>query len=155
MSVELPGHGPCFVCGPESPLAARLSLRDDGHVEARLRLPLAATGPPGHAHGGALAAILDEIMGAAAWAKGHRVMAVHLEFDYKVPVPLDIEVVFLGWIDAGGDHTKSRKVLTRATVTLPDGRVAAAARGVFAQIPEALAEGFRTAIEAAWTGKLG
>ena len=35
-------------------------------------------GPPGHAHGGSMAAVLDEAMGAAAWMEGHLVVAVRL-----------------------------------------------------------------------------
>ena len=47
-----------------------------------------AEGPPGHAHGGAIAAVLDEIMGGAAWLAGHPVMTMSMSVRYRQPVPL-------------------------------------------------------------------
>lgn len=45
-------------------------------------------GPPGHAHGGSIATVMDEIMGGAAFAAGYMGLAAHLEVDYRKPVPL-------------------------------------------------------------------
>lgn len=48
-----------------------------------------AEGPPGHAHGGALAYVLDEAMGGTAWAFLYPVVAASLSFSYKAMSPLD------------------------------------------------------------------
>ena len=56
-------------------------------------------GPPGCAHGGAIATVLDEAMGAAAWFNGHPVLAVNLNVDLKHSVPLDTEIEVTGWIE--------------------------------------------------------
>ena len=47
-----------------------------------------AEGPPGHAHGGAVAAVLDEALGIAAWAAGHPVVAARLVTDFRRMLPL-------------------------------------------------------------------
>ncbi len=47
-----------------------------------------AEGPPGHAHGGAMAAVLDEALGLAAWAAGHPVVAARLVTDFRRMLPL-------------------------------------------------------------------
>lgn len=87
-------------------------------------------GPPGHAHGGAIAAVLDEAMGAAAWYNGLPVLAVNLNVDLKHSVPLEVEVVASGWID----RVDGRKVYLAGELTLPDGRVAARSTGLFLQV---------------------
>jgi acyl-coenzyme A thioesterase PaaI-like protein len=45
-------------------------------------------GPPGHAHGGAMAAVLDEAMGLAVWLAHRAAVAAHLEADFREPIPL-------------------------------------------------------------------
>lgn len=129
----LPRHGPCWVCGPVEAggLGFELWLRDDGKVETRGAMPVRAQGPPRHVHGGCLASVLDEVMGAAAWAAGHRVMAVHLAMDYRTAVPLGVEATFVGWVE----EVSGRKVKTRASAMLPDGRTATEARGIFVPAP--------------------
>ncbi|MBL4606973.1 MAG: PaaI family thioesterase [Pseudomonadales bacterium] len=50
-------------------------------------------GPPGHAHGGSIATVMDELMGCAAFMKGYMALAAHLELDYRKPVPLHIPLI--------------------------------------------------------------
>ena len=45
-------------------------------------------GPPGHAHGGSMAALLDEAMGAAAWMNGYRAVAADLGVRFRNMLPL-------------------------------------------------------------------
>jgi acyl-coenzyme A thioesterase PaaI-like protein len=49
----------------------------------------AAMGPPGHVHGGAMAAVLDEAMGAVVWQAGHIAVAGKLSFKYKAMMELE------------------------------------------------------------------
>ncbi|HXT52702.1 MAG TPA: PaaI family thioesterase, partial [Thermoanaerobaculia bacterium] len=53
----------------------------DGRLMGRAWFGPGTAGPPGHAHGGAMAAVLDEAMGAAAWMAGHIAVAAHLATD--------------------------------------------------------------------------
>lgn len=45
-------------------------------------------GPPNHVHGGYLASILDEAMGAIMFLSGYFGLTNHFEITYKKPVPL-------------------------------------------------------------------
>ena len=45
-------------------------------------------GPPGHAHGGSMAALLDETLGVAAWVQGHRAVAADLGVRFRNMLPL-------------------------------------------------------------------
>lgn len=127
--VVLGKHGPCFVCQPDNPEGLRADLFRDGDV---IRCPFTfrapQEGPPRHAHGGSIAALLDEIMGAAAWSRRYNLLAVHLELDYRRPIPIGTELMALGW--ARSEGTRSIKV--SGEIRLPDGAVAVEAKGVFA-----------------------
>ncbi|HMB54595.1 MAG TPA: PaaI family thioesterase [Thermoanaerobaculia bacterium] len=69
-------------------------------------------GPPGHAHGGAMAAVLDECMGAAAWMTGLAVVAAHIEVDFENMLPLGTDAWFEAWVES----VDGRKVDCRARV---------------------------------------
>src|SRR5882724_176832 len=90
-----PGQKPrknyCFGCGLDNPDSMRLKFTYDkkrNRVICRIRLAPRFAGPPGYAHGGIIATILDEAM--AKLNKLHGVVAVtgHLAVDYLRPVPL-------------------------------------------------------------------
>lgn len=91
----------------------------------------AKEGPPGHVHGGALTALVDEAMGAAAWHAGYRVLAANLNVNFKRPVPLGARLQLSGRV-TGSD---GRKVYTTGEITLPDGAVAVQATGLFVSAP--------------------
>jgi acyl-coenzyme A thioesterase PaaI-like protein len=101
-------------------------------VIGRVILDDSKQGPPGHAHGGSLATLLDEAMGASAWFAGYRVVAVNLNIDLKLAVPLHVEVVLRGRVE----RKEGRKVFTTGELLLPDGRVAIEGRGVFIEAPQ-------------------
>ena len=67
-----------------------------------------AEGPPGHAHGGSMAAVLDEAMGAVAWMAGHKVVAVQLDTSFRRMLPLGTDA----WLEAWVERTEGRKVWT-------------------------------------------
>lgn len=132
----LPEHGKCFVCGTKNPhgIGIRWYLRDDGTVYGQITLTEAQQGPPGHAHGGASAALLDEAMGLTAWYAGYRVLSVELNVEYLHPVPLGTPVTVTGRM-AG---KKGRAIHARGEIRLPDGTLAVEGRGVFVDAPKLL-----------------
>ncbi|NCO51731.1 MAG: PaaI family thioesterase [Deltaproteobacteria bacterium] len=46
-------------------------------------------GPPGHAHGGSMAAVLDEVLGLAAWAAGHPIVVGRLNIHFSQMLPIE------------------------------------------------------------------
>ncbi len=130
--VELPDHGSCYICGSQNPsgLGIRFRLRD-GVVSARFTLDERQQGPPGHAHGGCVTAVLDEAMGAAVWYAGHPVVAGRLEVEFRKPVPLGVSLL----AEARMVSRSGRKCQAEATLALPDGAIATRAKGLFIEAP--------------------
>jgi acyl-coenzyme A thioesterase PaaI-like protein len=60
----------------------------DGALVARVRFGPGAEGPPDCAHGGSIAAALDEALGAAAWMRGEAVLAARLTVTFRRRLPL-------------------------------------------------------------------
>jgi acyl-coenzyme A thioesterase PaaI-like protein len=127
----LPGHGRCFVCGdnPQG-VGLQLFLREDGVVQTEATFTEGQQGPPGCVHGGASAAVLDEVMGAVVWAAGHRVVAVNLNIDLRRLVPLHVPVQITAWVE----KQEGRKVYARSELRLADGETAVSGRGLFVQV---------------------
>ncbi len=133
----LPKHGRCFVCQTEVPGTWQIDLRRDGSAVRFLTcFGGAQQGPPGHAHGGSMAALLDEAMGAAAWLRRTHLVAARLELHFRRPVPLGIEVMVVAWVKQAG----SRSLQARAVLLLQDGSTAVDAHGVFAHAPGLFAD---------------
>ncbi len=57
-----------------------------------------AQGPPGYAHGGAIAAVLDETMGIASWMNNLKVLTTELKTLYHKAVKLNTKVYAEAWI---------------------------------------------------------
>jgi acyl-coenzyme A thioesterase PaaI-like protein len=111
----------------------------DGAVVGRAWFGAKAEGPPGHVHGGAVAAVLDEAMGAAAWLAGHVVMAARLTVNFRRMVPLGSDVLF----ETGLGGREGRKVITHARLYLPGGDTLADAEGLFIELQEAQLDAIR------------
>jgi acyl-coenzyme A thioesterase PaaI-like protein len=72
----------------------------DGRLVGRAWFGPGAAGPPGHAHGGAIAAVLDEAMGAAGWLAGYPVVAARIEVDFRTMVPLGTDAYMEAWVES-------------------------------------------------------
>ena len=118
------------VTGVGSPLAPPLVIRAaDGGVVAEATLGLRYEGPPGFVHGGVSGLLMDQMLGAATVAAGLWGMTVHLELDYRGPLPLQTALVLRARVaeDAG------RKTLVEGIIALASapGQALVEARGVF------------------------
>ncbi len=134
MKRKLPEHGWCFVCGHDNPHSIGLTWRvdDEGIITSEFILNQAQQGPPGHAHGGASAAILDEAMGLVVWAAGHKVAAVKLEINYHTPLPLATAVSLEARITQMDEH----KIFSTGQIFLPDKTVAVSGKGIYVVAPQ-------------------
>lgn len=99
MPAHIPGtltplaHGAlnhCFGCGLENPSGLRLRFftAEDSTIVCHPRLARRFAGPPGHAHGGIIAALLDEAMSKANRVRGVVAMTRQMSVEYLRPVPL-------------------------------------------------------------------
>lgn len=126
----------CFVCGIKNPVGLKLEFYDNGVDEVRCEysIPAEYNGYPGVAHGGIVAAILDEVVGRVAMIGDHTrfMMTVKMEVKYRQPVPVETPLVIAGRL------VKMRGRLAQAAgeVRLPDGTVAAEAELTLADLPE-------------------
>jgi len=140
MKRQIPYHGPCFVCGNENPqsIGITMFLEEDGRLTSEFTLSEAHQGPPGHAHGGASAAILDEVMGLVVWAAGHQVVAANININYHKLLPLHQPL----FAEARISETVGRKVFSVGEIRLADSTVAVSGSGVYVIAPH-LFEGTR------------
>lgn len=127
-----------FVSG--DPAGTRLRVAfwrhvERGEVRARVWFGPDAEGPPGHAHGGSLAAVLDEVMGVAAWHAGHSVVLGRLTVDYKRPLPLMIDTITFAEVRS----VAGRRVEVHGRIESEPGVVHTSAVGIFVVVdPEKL-----------------
>jgi acyl-coenzyme A thioesterase PaaI-like protein len=130
---KLPEHGSCFVCGNSNPHSLGLVWYADAgrNIRAEYTFGENQQGPPGHVHGRASAAVLDEAMGAAVWVAGLQVVAARLEVDYKLPIPLGRPISIRARIS---EH-HARKTFATAEILLADGQIAAAGKGIYVAAP--------------------
>jgi len=138
-----------FVSG--EPDGQRLRVRyyrrsADGALVGKAWFGPGALGPPGHAHGGGMAAVLDEAMGLAAWLAGYRVIAARLAVDFKNMLPLGT----VAWIEVTVEQVEGRKVHMRGRLCSPDGAVFAESRGLFIQLSQEQVEQLRDI----WSGTM-
>lgn len=127
-----------FVSG--EPLGERLRVafwrhHTRGEVRARVWFGPDAEGPPGHAHGGSLAAVLDEVMGVCAWHAGHPVVLGRLTVDYKSPLPLMIDTITFAELRS----VSGRRVEVHGRIESAPGVIHTSAVGIFVVVdPERL-----------------
>ncbi len=68
-------------------------------------------GPPERTHGGMLALVIDEVMGALNRMRGSQAFTVNLSIDYRAGTPLDEPLQFRTWLH----NIDGRKITLRAT----------------------------------------
>jgi acyl-coenzyme A thioesterase PaaI-like protein len=119
-------HG-CFGCGPEHDIGLRVrTFKADGEVLAPIVIPSRFEGPPGTAHGGIVAAYLDEILaGAAVSETGRLYLTGELTVRYVRGTPIERPLLGRGravrdWgkyidLEATIEDWETREVVAKAT----------------------------------------
>jgi acyl-coenzyme A thioesterase PaaI-like protein len=127
-------YSQCFACGGAQPHGLRMVTRagEGVSVTAEFTVQPAHQGAPGLAHGGVLAAALDETLGSLHWIL--RVIAVtgRLETDFARPVPVGSTL----HLRAECVAVAGRKIYSTATGRTggPDGPVAVRASALFIKV---------------------
>jgi len=127
-------HSPLI--GSLSPLAPplRMEICDRGvegeeRVEARVRFGYAYEGPPGHVHGGYVAAVFDELLGYTQTLSGEVGFTGKLTVRYREPTPLHTDLRLVGRLK----RVDGRRILTRGELFADDKRTADA-EGLFVRL---------------------
>ena len=126
----------CFACGPDNPDGMHLKFRFDergGRAWCRFRLPLRFQGPPGHAHGGIIATILDEAMGKVNKLRSVIAVTKTMDVEYLKLVPLRKSLI----VEGRERSVRGRKHVNVAQILNDKGEVLAHSRGLFIAIDPA------------------
>ncbi|HJX39920.1 MAG TPA: PaaI family thioesterase [Anaerolineales bacterium] len=138
-----PNSRDCFVCGMENQYGLALAFyeRGSGEVVCRVRLPDRYQGFPGLAHGGVLAAMLDEAAMRAAMAGDDQrfMLTARMTIHYRKPVPVGEPLELVGRLL----KQSGRLSTARAQLLLPDGSVGAEAEVTLVDYPDRLDEADR------------
>ena len=123
----------CFACGLNNPDGMRLRFVFDearNRFVCRFRLTKRYTGPPGHAHGGIIATILDEAMGKVNKLRQVVALTSQITVTYLKPVPLNK----LLRVESREVRVKGRSHVNMAEILNQKGEVLASSQGVFIAI---------------------
>ena len=128
-ALRLEGGRGSFVSGDPDGDTLRVAYFRDaaGTLVGRVWFGPGALGPPGHAHGGSMAAVLDEAMGAAVWMHDRPSVAVNLNTDFRRMLPLGTDA----YLEARIERTEGRKVYTSGRLHDGEGTVYCEATGLF------------------------
>jgi uncharacterized protein (TIGR00369 family) len=123
----------CFGCGPANPnglhLKFALSPGGDSYI-CEFELGSSFVGPPGHAHGGIIATILDEAMGKANKLKSIVALTRRMEVEYFRPVPLGQPLV----VEGRNSRVDGRTLFNSAELRDASGKILARSKGTFLAI---------------------
>jgi len=123
----------CFGCGPGNEAGLRLEFVLDKQRQrfvCHFQLEDRFVGPPGHAHGGIIATILDEAMGKVNKLRDVIALTGRMEVDYLRPVPLATPLIAEGWeMEVSG-----REHIHAAEIRNGKGEVLASSKGKFIEI---------------------
>lgn len=127
---DLPQHQPeCYACGSDNPSSLPLRFRESGdRVVTEVTFGPTQTGAPGFAHGGSIAAMLDDTIGTLLLARLEQAgVTAKLEIDYIRPVVLGVPLRIESWIE----RVEGRKVWTVAELRDSEDEVYSVAHGLF------------------------
>lgn len=127
----LPSHYHyCFGCGAEHPTGLHLQMSGAGeHIEGFFVVTEHHQGAPGLAHGGVIAAAMDESMGFVLYLLGTMAVTANLNVNFRRPVPVGSRLEMEG----GVDRVEGRKIFARMTGRV-NGEIAVEATALFLKV---------------------
>jgi len=125
-----PRRNGCFACGKDNPAGMQLKFFLDEsarHAICKFKLARRYQGPPGHAHGGIIATILDEAMGKVNKCSNVLALTRTMNVEYLKPVPLGEQLTVIG----RAKSVSGREYVNVAEVVGAQGEVLARSTGTF------------------------
>ena len=128
---RLQHHELCFGCGQANLFGLQLELerQPQGGVAGRFFVKQDHQGPPGYAHGGVIAAALDEAMALLLHGRGAMALTGRLEIELQAPAPVGSFVS----VEAEVGESNGRRITAVATARGEAGALATA-RGTFIRV---------------------
>lgn len=127
-----------FVSGAEAADRTRVNYYRapaSDHLFATVWFGPGSEGPPESVHGGAIAAVLDEAMGAVCWMNEHPVVGARIAINYLHMTPLG----FGGRVESWIENIEGRKIFIKSRLTDVDGKVHAEGDALFIKLqPETI-----------------
>lgn len=130
--------------GVMNPLAMPMSMERDetsgefGTIIGRAVFTEPNEGPPGHVHGGYIAAAFDEVLGLAQSLTGRPGMTGKLSITYRSPTPLHANIEFRGWVE----RVDGRKIFAKGA-SYNGATLCAEAEALFLSMPAELMDRLR------------
>jgi len=122
-----------IVAGAANPMGLGAQLWRDGDAACMgVTLGQAFEGAPGRAHGGVVAALLDEVMGLMNMIHGTMAFTAQLDITYLAPTPVGEPIIARAWLA----RQDNRKQFVEATLHAND-RMVASAQALFISIDRA------------------
>jgi uncharacterized protein (TIGR00369 family) len=123
----------CFACGKNNRDGMRLKFTYDEERDCfvcRFRLGKRYTGPPGHAHGGIIATLLDEAMGKVNKLRHVVALTSQITVNYLKPVPLNMPLR----VESREVRVRGRRHINMAEILNQHGDILARGQGTFIAI---------------------
>lgn len=105
----------------------RFSVNEDKSVFVDVTFDESKEGGKGILHGGAIAAVLDEAMGTAAYEAGSAGYTATMSYTYLAHIPLYQEIHIRAWVE----KIDGKKIYALCEAKLPDSSVAVTGTGLF------------------------
>ena len=121
-----------FLFDGERVRIAYFRIPDAPTLYARAWFGKTSMGPPGHVHGGAMAATLDDAMGAVAWMNDLPCVAASITISFLAMLPIETETT----VEASIERVDGRKIHLRSTLKDTDGQTIATGSGLFIVLRE-------------------
>ncbi len=126
-----PHHDHCLGCGPSNPHGLQLQVASRGDtVVASHVFDERHVGAPGIAHGGAVAALFDDLFGFLLFKAGGPAVTRRLEVDYIAPALLGVAYTITGRIKS----LQGRSLRLQAQMEDATGAAVASAKAVFVMV---------------------
>ena len=140
MVFKQPNSRMCFACGLENPFGLHLHFYDNGSDEVVSEFTIASNhqGYPNVAHGGVVAAILDEVGGRTVMIGDPErfFMTAKLEIKYRQPVPTATPLRAVGKLL----KLKERLATAHAEIRSPQDEVLAEADLILSNVPDGMVD---------------
>ena len=147
--MKQPNSKNCFACGLENPFGLQLEFYDDGvdTVSCSYAVPDHFNGYPGVAHGGIVAAMMDEVVIRTAMISDPNrfMLTARMELKYRQPVPTGTPLTLTGRMV----RDRGRAARAVGELRLPDGSLAVEAEMTMFDLPES------HQVDEQWRAELG